>query len=206
MRLEHEFVVAGPPERAFRGLLDLDGIVKSLSDGGLEPCSRERLYAGPLVLEIDGWRMRCEATVRPLDVDEDAHVTHVHVQGREHAGPAIASGIIETRLAPGADSTRVALTADIRFAGQRVAQMVLDRRARALFDELSSRVEQHVSRTVPEGQVPEEPAVKPATEEPLATGPAGLLGVAVGTLVLLWWGWRSRRHRGFVSLSIHLRW
>src|SRR5258707_6323769 len=106
MRFEKEFTVAAPLDRAWRELDDID-VFASCLPGELRDA--DGVCTGEFSLAADGAATRCQATLRPVDADDDEHATTVRVTGRQLGGPAIGPGTISCPASANRDTTHVAL-------------------------------------------------------------------------------------------------
>jgi hypothetical protein len=130
MRIAKEVKVDVPPDVAWEELLDVGDLIgcvpgarmKSLGDG---------VYRGAIDESIDGTRIACSATLRPIDTDLDERRASFRIRGRETAGPAIgggwrsaptwrssATGAISTRWRRAPTSCSIALPAGSRLASR----------------------------------------------------------------------------------------
>jgi carbon monoxide dehydrogenase subunit G len=192
MRLEKEFTVSAPLERAWSEVLDVDDLVSCLPAARISRLDGEDVYGGDMTIEVDGTSLECRGTVRPLDVDEDEHVATIQLDGRELAGPALGAGTIETRVADGNGSTRVMLSADLKLTGQRADGEAVEQAAGRLLDEFARRVEQRILERkdeVPPAPEPaferRAPAAAPGEGRPSAPVEEALRGAALPSVAAL---------------------
>jgi carbon monoxide dehydrogenase subunit G len=164
MRLEKEFTVSAPLERAWSEMLDVDDLVSCLPAARMSRLEGEEVYGGEMTIDVDGTSLECRGTVRPLDVDEDEHVATIQLDGRELAGPALGAGTIETRVAGGNGSTSVTLRGDLKLTGQRADGEAVEQAAARILDEFARRVEQRILERKDEAPPVREPAPAPAVE------------------------------------------
>jgi carbon monoxide dehydrogenase subunit G len=158
MRIEKEFMVSAPLERAWSEVLDLEDLVSCLPAARVGRLDGEHVYGGDMTIDVDGTKLECRGTVRPIDVDEDEHVATIQLHGRELAGPALAAATIESSLAGANGSTRVMLSADVKLTGQRAAGDTVEQAAGRILDEFARRLEQRILEREEEAAPVREPA------------------------------------------------
>jgi uncharacterized protein len=212
MRIEKEFTVAAPLERAWGEFLDVEDLAGCLPAGRFSRLDGEDVYGGDVTLELGGSKVGFHGTLRPLDADEDEHVASIQVRGREIAGPAIGAGTIESRLASDNGSTRVKLSADLRLTGQRAGDDAVQQAAGQVLDQFARRLEKRILDRQPEPRAPAAPTAAPAPQAEAAPGDGGgpslgapAIASGVGLLVLALLALLGRRRKR-ASLVISYRW
>src|SRR5437763_1605299 len=115
MRLEKEFVVGAPLERAWPALSDVEVVASCIPGGELQPS--EGAYIGRIALGPNGSQVQCEATVRSVDQDEDEHVATILLHGRQVGGPGVGSVTLQSRCDRTDTSTRVRSSAAVVSSG-----------------------------------------------------------------------------------------
>lgn len=219
MRVERELTVAAPMEHAWRELADVEAVAACLPGARLDRIEGEALYTGGMRIPSNGAQLECIGTVAPVDVDDDDHIATVAVRGREAAGPAIGSGLIEGRLMPENGSTRMLLSADISLTGARAPSETLEHAAAEILDGLGSRLEERIverdrrasdaarATTPPPPRAGDRPDERPVRDRTARGGamalPAGASAAALAVVILLA---RAGRRRRAVALSIRYRW
>jgi carbon monoxide dehydrogenase subunit G len=173
MRFEKEFTVAAPLDQAWRELDDID-VLASCLPGELR--NADGVCTGEFALAADAADTRCQATLRPVDADEDEHATTVRVTGRQIGGPAIGAGTVACRASSSGDATRVALGAEITLTGYSAPAEVIERRGQELIEEIAERLRERLLAPLPAAAQAEAPAVAPpaaaAPEPPPTPEPA----------------------------------
>jgi carbon monoxide dehydrogenase subunit G len=179
MRLEKEFTVSAPFERAWSEMLDVEDLVSCLPAARISRLDGEQVYGGDMTIDAAGTSLECRGTVRPLDVDEDEHVATIQLLGRELAGPALGAGTIESRVAEANGSTRVTLSADVKLTGQRAGGEAVEQAGGRILDEFARRLEQRILEREDEAPSLREPAPAPAADRraPAAAPGEGRPGV-----------------------------
>ena len=192
MRVEKQFTVAAPLDRAWEELLDAAHVAGCVPGGELRAASGERVFTGDLTLGSNGSAIQALGTLRPVDADEDEHTATLRVHGRQVAGPGRGSGLVRVRLGSAGDSTRVDLSADVIVAGAAPASDAVQQTAQTLLDGFAERLGERMAeraRSAPAPAAePDRPAREPETERPAAAAepqraasPSGLPAVLTGT-------------------------
>jgi carbon monoxide dehydrogenase subunit G len=198
MRIESEFTVDAPPERAWAELLDTEDLVSCLPGASLKRLGREDVFQGPVELGANGSNVALRGTLRPIDADEDERQASFRLLGHQAEGPASGKGILEGRVAASNGTTRVALVADLDVTGQTAKPEVVEGEARRLLDgfadQLRSRVQSRADEPAPRAEPaagtrePAAPAAAPAESRLPSVEPADAmrkLGPALVALALI---------------------
>jgi len=167
MRLEHNFTVAAPLDRAWDVLLDLERIVPCMpgaaltSHEGDEFTGTVRVKLGPVVMTFAG-------KGRFVERDAAAHRMVVEAAGRDTKGAGSARANIDATLRADGDATAVAVLTDLTISG-RVAQfgrgMIADVSTR-LLDEFTSCL---AGQLAPAAEAPAAPPTAPAATSSAAS-------------------------------------
>lgn len=217
MKLEKQFEVGVPLDRAWTQLSDMDALARCFPGADLRRSPNGEIYTGEVTFGSNGSAAQLLGTLRPIDVDEDTHAASVRLQGRLLSAPALGDGILRARLEPAGDNTRVTLAADVRVTGATGAHADLERGGRAALDGFAAGLERHLQEApapprvpAPERKAPSRataPSSSPTPSEPAATG-SPLAGYGAGALALLAAGAAValRRGRKRARLSIEYRW
>src|SRR5579875_2900049 len=115
MRVEKQFTVGAPIERAWRALSDPGVLAACIPGAELKPA--DDVYAGTLTLGSNGAASQWYASVRAVDTDQDDHVATVLVRARQANGTAIGTAQITSRCTPAGQSTSVELSAELVSSG-----------------------------------------------------------------------------------------
>lgn len=179
MRLEHNFTVAAPLDRAWDVLLDLDRIVPCMpgaaltSHEGDEFTGTVRVKLGPVVMTFAG-------KGRFVERDAAAHRMVIEAAGRDTKGAGSARANINATLRADGDATAVAVLTDLTISG-RVAQfgrgMIADVSSR-LLDEFTTCLAGQLAPPTPAGADTAPPAA--AAAAPAAGGTEAAPAVAAG--------------------------
>jgi type V secretory pathway adhesin AidA len=190
----------------------MDALARCLPGADLRRSPNGEIYTGEVTFGSNGSSAQVLGTLRPVDVDEDAHATSVRLQGRLLSAPALGDGILRARLEPAGDHTRVTLSADVRVTGATGAHADVERGGRAALDGFAAGLERHLQETPAPARTPAPeretaPTPAPSTPEPAATG-SPLAGYGAGAVALLAAGVAvaARRGRKRARFSIEYRW
>lgn len=190
MRIDNEFTVGVPVERAWAILTDLEGIAPCMPGAQLTGRDgdaykgRVKIKVGPIVSEYAG-------TATFTEKDDAAHRAVISASGRDSRGAGNASAEIVAQLRPDGDNTVVTVDTDLRITGK-IAQL-----GRGMIKEVSTKLlgqfvdclESKIGATTHPAAT--EPVAEPMTETPApaaapaepAPEPLDVMGVAGGSIV-----------------------
>ncbi|BEP13561.1 SRPBCC family protein [Acidothermaceae bacterium B102] len=168
MKIDNEFTVSVPIERAWEVLTDLEGIAPCLPGAQLTGVDGDvfsgkvRIKVGPVISDYSG-------TARFVEKDDDDHHAVIDAKGKDSRGAGNANALIDARLKADGDHTIVTVSTDLNISGK-VAQfgsgMIKEVSAKLLgqfVDNLEAML------LVPAGTVPAEaPMAAPADDAPAA--------------------------------------
>jgi carbon monoxide dehydrogenase subunit G len=152
MRLEKEFVVGAALERVWPAVKDAAVLATCLPGANLHPA--DDVYAGRVELTADGRQIRCHATVRSIDEDEDEHVATIALHGRQLGGPAVGTATVRSRCEAANASTRVVLSAELFSSGHEHPGATFETAVREVFEKAADLLEERA-------------AVAPVSEAPM---------------------------------------
>jgi len=185
MKIDNEFSVGVPVERAWRALTDLEALAPCMPgaeltgvDGDIHR-GKVRVKVGPMVSQFAG-------TARFVERDESAHHAVISAAGKDMRGGGNASATVDARLRGEGAGTVVTVSTDLNISG-RLAQFgsgMIKEISEKLFAQFVANVETQLLATdeaekaeaeaeaVPETEpVPETvraaPVAQPAPSEPL---------------------------------------
>lgn len=118
MKLNNEFTVSAPLDRTWETLLDVERVGSCLPGAQMDPADESGLYRGRMKMKLGPMAMAYEGTARLVEVDEDAHVTVMDVQGREAKGQGTAAATIRNTLEEAPEGTRVRVETDLQVTGR----------------------------------------------------------------------------------------
>lgn len=197
MRLEKDFAVGVPLERAWQTLSDVGAIASCVP--GAELRAVNGMYTGRVEVSAGTGRLVCEATVRVIDRDDDKRVTTISGHGRQLGGPAVGDVTLQGRIEAVDSSTQVVLSAEIRSSGHEQTPDAVENAARQLLDEVAERLSERMQQSPPPQAVGDEvpqPGPSAVSGERVAGPPArrapdpGLVAASGGFLLLALVLWR----------------
>ena len=116
MKLENEFTVPAPVDRAWDVLLDLERVAPCLPGAAIDGREGDA-YTGTMTVKIGPITARYKGTVRTEEVDEQARRAVMRAQARDARGQGTAAATITSTMEEAADGTRVRVETDMRITG-----------------------------------------------------------------------------------------
>jgi carbon monoxide dehydrogenase subunit G len=189
MKIDNEFSVGVPVERAWQALTDLEALAPCMPgaeltgvDGDIHR-GKVRVKVGPMVSQFAG-------TARFVERDESAHHAVISAAGKDMRGGGNASATVDARLRGEGAGTVVTVVTDLNISG-RLAQFgsgMIKEISEKLFAQFVANVETQLlatqeAETEPEA-VPTEPEAGPAAvpvtpvSQPAPSVPLDLMQVA----------------------------
>jgi uncharacterized protein len=166
MKLENEFTVPAPVDRAWEVLLDLERVAPCLPGAAIDGREGDA-HTGTMTVKIGPITARYTGTVRIEEADEQARRAVMRAQARDARGQGTAAATITSTMEEAEDGTRVRVETDMRITGP-AAQF-----GRGVMQDVSAkmmgRFADCLAGLMGEGEAPaapEEPA--PTVEEPAA--------------------------------------
>lgn len=218
MKLENEFTVPAPVERAWEVLLDVERVAPCLPGAALTGSEGDE-HQGTMTIRIGPITTRYQGTVRIEEADEAARRAVMRAQARDSRGQGTAAATITSTMEPVADGTRVRVETDMRVTGpaaqfgrgvmQDVSAKLMGRFADCLAEEMggesapvTATTARRPAATPPPGPAGDsaEAAARRPSEEVLDLGAASreavlkrVVPAAVGAAALLLLLWRRNR-------------
>ncbi len=175
MKIDNEFSVGVPVERAWQALTDLEALAPCMPGAELTGVDGDvhrgkvRVKVGPMVSQFAG-------TARFVERDESAHHAVISAAGKDMRGGGNASATVDARLRGEGAGTVVTVSTDLNISG-RLAQFgsgMIKEISEKLFAQFVANVEtqllateeQPVAEPVPETE-PTAPVVQSAPTAPL---------------------------------------
>jgi carbon monoxide dehydrogenase subunit G len=121
MKIDNEFTVSVPVDRAWEVLTDLEGVSLCLPGARLTGVAGDvysgevRIKVGPVVSEYAG-------TAQFLEKDDVSYRTVIDAKGRDSRGAGNASALITVQLRADGDHTVVTVDTDLKISGK-IAQL-----------------------------------------------------------------------------------
>jgi uncharacterized protein len=156
MKIDKQFTVSVPIDRAWEVLTDLEGIAPCMpgaqitgSDGDSYQ-GKVRVKVGPVTVEYAG-------SASFVEKDDTNRRAVISAKGRESRGAGTASATITAQLVPDGDSTTAHVDTDLKITGK-IAQF-----SRGMIAEVSDKLLGQFVDCI-EGKLAEEPAAAAASE------------------------------------------
>ena len=186
MKIDNEFSVGVPVERAWQALTDLEALAPCMPgaeltgvDGDIHR-GKVRVKVGPMVSQFAG-------TARFVERDESAHHAVISAAGKDMRGGGNASATVDARLRGEGAGTVVTVVTDLNISG-RLAQFgsgMIKEISEKLFAQFVANVETQLLATrkaeaEPEAEPEEVPSAVPVTpvSQPAPSVPLDLMRVA----------------------------
>ncbi|MFI5881165.1 SRPBCC family protein [Streptomyces sp. NPDC051554] len=182
MKIDNEFSVGVPVERAWQALTDLEALAPCMPgaeltgvDGDIHR-GKVRVKVGPMVSQFAG-------TARFVERDESAHHAVISAAGKDMRGGGNASATVDARLRGEGAGTVVTVVTDLNISG-RLAQFgsgMIKEISEKLFAQFVANVETQLLATrEAEAEPAAVPAAAPVTpvSQPAPSAPLDLMQVA----------------------------
>ena len=185
MRLDNEFDIGLPPERAYALLLDLEQVTPCMPGAELGERRDDGSYALLVKVKLGPMRFQYSGSVEIAERDEAARRAVLMGSARETRGQGAADArIMMTVVADGDAGSKVTTEADVNLTG-RAAQMghgVVESVAGALMGDMTRALqERFASPAVEHPEAPRRPGV--TAVEPVLPAPPSATPVRVGAVV-----------------------
>jgi uncharacterized protein len=172
MRIENEFTVSVPIERAWEVLTDLAGIAPCMPGAQLTGVEGD-VYSGKVKVKVGPVTSEYAGTARFVEKDDATYHAIIDAKGRDSRGAGNASAAISAQLRADGPRTVVSVDTDLKISGK-IAQFgsgMIKEVSTKLLGQFVECLEQKVSGPVDADAVADEataPAAAPAAEaEPL---------------------------------------
>jgi carbon monoxide dehydrogenase subunit G len=177
MKLENEFTVPAPIERAWEVLLDLDRVAPCLPGAAIEGSDGDQ-HTGTMTIKIGPITARYKGTVKIEEADEQARRAVMRAQARDSRGQGTAAATITSTMEEVEGGTRVHVETDMRVTGP-AAQF-----GRGVMQDVSAKLMGRFADCLAEEMAGAEPAPAAAPagahtvgpQRPAATPPPGPAG------------------------------
>jgi uncharacterized protein len=116
MKLENEFTVPAPVDRAWEVLLDLERVAPCLPGAAIDGREGDA-HTGTMTVKIGPITARYKGTVRIEESDEQAHRAVMRAQARDARGQGTAAATITSTMEAVDGGTRVRVETDMRITG-----------------------------------------------------------------------------------------
>jgi carbon monoxide dehydrogenase subunit G len=118
MKLQNEFLVHVPLERAWETLLDIERVAGFLPGAKIEPAEEDGVFRGSMKVKVGPMTVNYEGTARMAAVDEQSHTADIEVRAKEAKGQGTAAAVIRNRLVEENGGTRVIAETDLQVTGR----------------------------------------------------------------------------------------
>jgi len=120
MKIDHEFTVSVPVDRAWAVLTDLEAIAPCMPGAQLTGVDGD-VYSGKVKIKVGPVVSQYAGNVKFLEKDDASHRAVIDARGRDARGGGNASAVVTAQLHPDGDRTRVTVETDLKITG-RIAQ------------------------------------------------------------------------------------
>lgn len=117
MKIDNEFAVGVPVERAWQALTDLEGLAPCMPGAQLTGVEDE-VYRGRVKVKVGPVISQFAGTARFVEKDEAAHHAVISAVGKDTRGAGNASATIDARLRAEGAGTVVTVTTDLNISGK----------------------------------------------------------------------------------------
>jgi hypothetical protein len=151
MKLQNEFTVSVPIERAWETLLDIETVAGFLPGAKIEPAGEDGVFRGSMKVKVGPMTINYEGTARLAAVDEQARTADIEVRAKEAKGQGTAAAVIRNQLFEEAGGTRVAAETDLQVTGRQAqfGRGIMQDVAGRMLGDFARRFEEHL--TAPQG-------------------------------------------------------
>jgi carbon monoxide dehydrogenase subunit G len=116
MRLENEFTVAAPVDRAWEVMLDVERVAPCLPGAAIESSDGDE-HIGTMAIKLGPITSRYRGTVRVLEADASARRAVMRAQASDQRGQGTAAATITSTLEPVPGGTRVRVETEMQVTG-----------------------------------------------------------------------------------------
>lgn len=147
MKIENQFTVGVPVERAWKVMLDLERIAPCLPGASIQEQQEDGTYKGTMKVKIGPITANYRGTVSYKERDDSGHRAVLEATGRDSRGQGTASATITATLEEADGGTRVNVETDMRLTG-RAAQFgrgVAQDVASKIFEQFADCLEREIA-------------------------------------------------------------
>jgi uncharacterized protein len=147
MKLQNEFFVHVPIERAWETLLDIEKVAGFLPGAKIEPGGPEGVYQGSMKVKVGPMTVNYQGTARLASVDEQGHSAEIEVRAKEAKGQGTAAAVIRNTLREEGDGTRVTAETDLQVTGRQAqfGRGIMQDVASRMLDDFAGRFEAYLT-------------------------------------------------------------
>ncbi|QNT91177.1 carbon monoxide dehydrogenase subunit G (CoxG) family protein [Streptomyces griseofuscus] len=162
MKIDNEFRVDAPLERAWQALTDLEGLAPCMPGAQLTGVDGD-VYRGKVKVKVGPVTSQFQGTARLTEQDEAGHSAVISASGKDIRGQGNASATVHARLRPDGTGTVVSVSTDLNISGK-LAQFgsgMIKEISEKLFAQFVANVEEQLLHK-PEPAEPTEPEASEA--------------------------------------------
>ncbi|MFK0138625.1 SRPBCC family protein [Streptomyces murinus] len=162
MKIDNEFRVDAPLERAWQALTDLEGLAPCMPGAQLTGVDGD-VYRGKVKVKVGPVISQFQGTARFTEQDEASHSAVISASGKDTRGQGNASATVHARLRPDGTGTAVSVSTDLNISGK-LAQFgsgMIKEISEKLFAQFVANVEEQLLHK-PEPTEPTEPEASEA--------------------------------------------
>jgi hypothetical protein len=168
MKLQNEFSVNVPIERAWDTLLDIETVAGFLPGAKIEPTEEEGVFRGAMKIRVGPMSISYEGTARLASVDEDARTADIEVRAKEAKGQGTAAAVIRNHLVQENGATRVIAETDLQVTGRQAqfGRGIMQDVAGRMLTDFARRFEAYLTEGAGEAPAAAESGAAAATPAP----------------------------------------
>ncbi|HEY7384040.1 MAG TPA: SRPBCC family protein [Beijerinckiaceae bacterium] len=117
MQISNAFEVPLPPQQAWTFLLDIQRIAPCMPGAELTEVIDDSTYKGKVSVRLGPVALAFSGTAKFEEIDHDQHRARVKAQGSDIKGRGGASAVVQFRLEPVVDGTKVLIDTDLNLSG-----------------------------------------------------------------------------------------
>lgn len=117
MKIDNEFTVGVPIDRAWEALTDLEGIAPCMPGAQLTGVDGD-VYSGKVKIKVGPLISQYAGTARLVEKDETAHRARISAKGKDSRGAGSASAQIDAVLRAEGGTTVVTVATDLNITGK----------------------------------------------------------------------------------------
>lgn len=180
MKLQNEFTVGVPIERAWETLLDIETVAGFLPGAKIEPAGDDGVFRGSMKVKVGPMTVNYQGTARLAAVDEQARIADIEVSAKEAKGQGTAAAVIRNQLIEEAGGTRVVAETDLQVTGRQAqfGRGIMQDVAGRMLGDFARRFEDYLSADAGNAGAPPEAGADSGTSHrppPAAAEPADAL-------------------------------
>jgi len=173
VKINNEFTVHTPIDRAWAVLTDLEGIAPCLPGAQLTGVDGD-VYQGKVKVKVGPVISEFAGTARFVEKDDAGHRAVIDAKGRDARSAGNAAALITAELRPDGDATVVTVDTDLKISGK-LAQFgsgMIKEVSTKLLGQFVESLEAKISAGAAPASAPAEPAATAPAAERVAAAPA----------------------------------